>query len=113
MAAIPKVSVVIPIYGKSGDLPRLVEALLGQSLQPHEIILVDSSPQPMEAPPHGTRLVKNPVDVALSWDYNLGAKAATAEATPKATLEISSRRLRPTRSPRLPMVMSSPASTKE
>ena len=77
--AIPKVTVVIPIYGKSGDLPRLVEALLGQSLRPHEIILVDSSPRPMENPPPGTRLVKNPVDVALSWDYNLGAKAATGD----------------------------------
>lgn len=79
MSAIPKVSVVIPIYGKSGDLPRLIEALRGQSLQPHEIILVDSSPKPLENPPAGTRLVKNPVDVALSWDYNLGAKAATGD----------------------------------
>ncbi len=42
-----------------------------------------------------------------------GAIAAAADAAPNARLEISSRRLRPIRSPRLPMVMSSPASTNE
>lgn len=77
--ALPKVSVIIPIYGKAGDLPRLVEALRAQTLRPHEIILVDSSPKPIDSPPPGARLVKNPVDVALSWDYNLGAKEATGD----------------------------------
>ena len=75
----PKVSVIIPIYGKAGDLPRLIDALQAQTLKPHEIILVDSSPKPIDNPPPGTRLVKNPVDVALSWDYNLGAKEATGD----------------------------------
>lgn len=75
----PKVSVVIPIYGKVGDLPRLIAALQAQTLPPHEIILVDSSPKPLDTPPPGTRLEKNPVDVALSWDYNLGAKEATGD----------------------------------
>jgi GT2 family glycosyltransferase len=75
----PKISVVIPIYGKAGDLPRLLAALQAQTLRPHEIILVDSSPRPLETPPPGTRLVKNPVDVALSWDYNLGAQEATGD----------------------------------
>lgn len=75
----PKISVVIPIYGKAGDLPRLINALQAQTLRPHEIILVDSSPKPIDSPPPGTRLVKNPVDVALSWDYNLGAMEATGD----------------------------------
>ena len=75
----PKISVIIPIYGKAGDLPRLIDALQAQTLRPHEIILVDSSPKPIDNPPPGTRLVKNPVDVALSWDYNLGAKEATGD----------------------------------
>ncbi len=75
----PKISVIIPIYGKAGDLPRLIAALQAQTLRPHEIILVDSSAKPIDNPPPGTRLVKNPVDVALSWDYNLGAKEATGD----------------------------------
>ena len=60
LPANPKVSVIIPIYGKAGDLPRLVDALQAQSIRPHEIILVDSSPKPIDNPPPGTRLVKNP-----------------------------------------------------
>ena len=75
----PKISVIIPIYGKAGDLPRLIDALHAQTLRPHEIILVDSSPQPIAKALPGTRLVKNPVDIALSWDYNLGAKEATGD----------------------------------
>ncbi len=78
-ASAPKISVVIPIYGKAGDLPRLLAALQAQTLRPHEVILVDSSPKPIDSPPPGTRLIKNPVDVALSWDYNLGAKEATGD----------------------------------
>ncbi len=75
----PRISVIIPIYGNAGDLTRLIEALNAQTLKPHEIILVDSSPKPIDQPPPGTRLVKNPVDIALSWDYNLGAKEATGD----------------------------------
>ena len=40
---------------------------------------MDSNPKPIDNPPPGARLVKNPVDVALSWDYNLGAKEATGD----------------------------------
>ena len=42
-----------------------------------------------------------------------GAKAASAEASPKAVAPISSSRLRPMRSARLPMVTSSPAMARE
>lgn len=79
MDASPKISVVIPIYGNAGNLDRLVSQLQAQTLPPHEIILVDSSPKPIDNPPAGTRLVKNPVDVALSWDYNLGLKHSTGD----------------------------------
>jgi hypothetical protein len=43
----------------------------------------------------------------------VGENAASAEAMPKPTAPISSRRLRPLRSPRLPIVTSRPASAKE
>ncbi|MGC8742608.1 MAG: glycosyltransferase family 2 protein [Verrucomicrobiia bacterium] len=76
---LPKISVIIPIYGRIGDYVRLVEKLKSQTLPPHEIILVDSSPQPLDKAPEGTILVKNPTDIALSWDYNLGAKNASGD----------------------------------
>jgi rhamnosyltransferase len=75
----PKISVVIPIYGRIGDFNRLVQKLKEQSLKPYEIILVDSSPQTLDEAPEGTILIKNPNDVALSWDYNLGAQKAKGE----------------------------------
>ena len=72
----PKISAVIPIYGNVGDLDRLIAALNSQTLKPHEIIVVDSSPKDLPNPPRGenVKYVRNPVDVALSWDYNLGLK---------------------------------------
>ncbi|MGD1084316.1 MAG: glycosyltransferase [Verrucomicrobiota bacterium] len=77
----PRISAVIPIYGNVGDLNRLIAALNGQTLKPWEIILVDSSPKPLENPPRGgnVRYVKNPNEVALSWDYNLGLKENTGD----------------------------------
>ncbi len=75
----PKISVIIPIYGNAGNLYRLIERLNAQTLKPYDIILVDSSPKPIDNPPPGTRLVKNPVDIALSWDYNRGAKEAKGD----------------------------------
>lgn len=72
----PKISVVIPIYGNVGDLDNLLTALRNQTLKPYEIIIVDSSPKPLANPPQGpeVKYVKNPKDIALSWDYNLGLK---------------------------------------
>jgi glycosyltransferase involved in cell wall biosynthesis len=77
----PKISAVIPIYGNKGDLDRLIHALNTQTLKPWEIIVVDSSPKPLENPPAGdnVKYVKNPNDVALSWDYNLGLKENTGD----------------------------------
>ena len=77
----PKISAVIPIYGNVGDLDRLIHALNTQTLKPWEIIVVDSSPKALENPPAGdnVKYVKNPNDVALSWDYNLGLKENTGD----------------------------------
>jgi GT2 family glycosyltransferase len=77
----PKISVVIPIYGNVGDLDRLIAALWRQTLRPHEIIVVDSSPKELPNPPQGEniRYIKNPIDLQLSGDYNCGAKAATGD----------------------------------
>jgi GT2 family glycosyltransferase len=77
----PKISAVIPIYGNVGDLDRLIAALNGQTLKPWEIIVVDSSPKPLPKIPQGenVKYVKNPNDVALSWDYNLGLKENTGD----------------------------------
>ena len=77
----PKISVIIPIYGNVGDLDRLIAALMRQSLKPHEIIVVDSSPQHLAHPPegHNVKYIKNPIDLALSGDYNCGAQHATGD----------------------------------
>jgi GT2 family glycosyltransferase len=77
----PKISAVVPIYGNVGDLDRLIAALNAQTLKPWEIIVVDSSPKPLEKIPRGgnVKYVKNPNDVALSWDYNLGLKENTGD----------------------------------
>ncbi len=81
MESPPKISVVIPIYGNLGDLPRLLAALRAQTLRPHEILLIDSSPRPLAELPPGEEIrhIKNPNDVALSWDYNLGLEHSTGE----------------------------------
>jgi GT2 family glycosyltransferase len=62
-----------------GDVQQLVTQLQRQTVPPHEIILVDSSPHPCAQPPAGATYLKNPVDLALSGDYNLGAQHATGE----------------------------------
>jgi GT2 family glycosyltransferase len=77
----PKISAVIPIYGNVGDLDRLINALNTQTLKPWEIIIVDSSPKALPELPKGdnVKYIKNPNDVALSWDYNLGLKENTGD----------------------------------
>ena len=77
--ATAKISVVIPIFGNEGNLPRLVAALQQQTLPPYEILLVDGSPKPLENPPPGTRLIRNRVGSRLLEDYNLGAKSTTGD----------------------------------
>src|SRR5687768_7123563 len=62
----PRISAIIPIYGQMSDLPRLLDKLEHQTLVPCEIIVVDSSPKPLENPPPGVRFVKNPRDLGLA-----------------------------------------------
>ncbi|HSH92816.1 MAG TPA: glycosyltransferase, partial [Roseimicrobium sp.] len=73
------VSVIIPIYGRMGDVDRLIAALRRQTRIPHEIILVDSSPEGLQTAPEGVLYVRNPVDRGLSGDYNAGAAKATGD----------------------------------
>lgn len=40
-SAFPSASVVVPVYNASADLPKLLDALAGQTLAPSEVILVD------------------------------------------------------------------------
>src|SRR5690349_12464729 len=75
----PKISIIVPIFGNSGDIHRLVNKLKRQTIKPYEIILVDSGPHPLIDAPEGTRHLKSPQDVALSWDYNLGAQQAEGD----------------------------------
>src|SRR2546422_10077114 len=76
-ASSQQVSVIIPIYGQLGNVAALVETLKQQTVAPHEILLVDSSPAALEEVPPGVRYLKNPADMALSGDYNHGAQHAT------------------------------------
>lgn len=75
----PRVSVIIPIYGRLGDSGKLIQRLQEQTVVPYEIILVDSSPTVLQKIPDGVRYLKNPVDLALSGDYNHGATHATGD----------------------------------
>lgn len=75
----PKVSVIIPIYGRLGDVTSLIRKLSGQTVKPHEIILVDSSSAGIETVPAGVRYLNPPVDLALSGDYNFGAQHTTGD----------------------------------
>ncbi|HOW65578.1 MAG TPA: glycosyltransferase [Candidatus Paceibacterota bacterium] len=75
----PKVSVIVPVYGRLGDVSRLVEILRRQTVVPHEILLVDSSATSFPSVPEGVIYLKNPRDLALSGDYNHGAQFATGD----------------------------------
>jgi len=74
-----RISVIIPIFGRLGDMDILLKTLNEQTLKPHEIIVVDSSPASLENVPPGVRYLKNPVDMALSGDYNHAAQHATGD----------------------------------
>ena len=75
----PKISVILPIFGNSGDLTRLIDKLASQTLKPDEIILVDSSPKPLESVPKGVRYLKNPEDTGLGGDINFGSQSAAGD----------------------------------
>ena len=75
----PKISVILPIFGNSGDLTRLIDKLVSQTLKPDEIILVDSSPKPLESVPKGVRYLKNPEDTGLGGDINFGSQSAAGD----------------------------------
>ena len=75
----PNISVIIPVFGRLGNVAELVGRLNEQTIKPHEIILVDSSQTELKEVPPGARYFKNPVDLALSGDYNFGAEKASGD----------------------------------
>ena len=78
----PKISAVIPIYGNVGDLDRLINALNTQTIKPWEIIIVDSSPKPLEKLPQGANVkyIKNPNDRGVELGRTtLGLKENTGD----------------------------------
>jgi glycosyltransferase involved in cell wall biosynthesis len=75
----PKVSAIIPIYGRLGNVAELIERLKQQTAKPHEIILVESGSAELKEIPPGVHYFRNPLDLALSGDYNLGAEKATGD----------------------------------
>src|SRR6266540_3959461 len=74
--AAPKLSVVVPTYNHAHYLPRALDAILGQSLQPREVIIVD------DASTDGSqRLIedyarKHPAIRAVRNERNLGVVAS-------------------------------------
>ena len=75
----PKISAILPVFGNMGDVNRLLDQLNRQTLKPHEIIVVDSSPKPLENPPPGVLYLKNPQDIGLGADINFGAQSASGD----------------------------------
>ncbi|MFC2053984.1 glycosyltransferase [Chloroflexota bacterium] len=81
---IPIISVIVPCYGQSDDLPNCLRALLNQQLElPYEIILVDSASDPTVArtaePFPEIRLVRSETRLFCGRAKNLGAEHARAD----------------------------------
>lgn len=81
------VSVIIPARNESHNLPRLLESLAAQSLQPHEVIVVDDGSTDASAEVarrHGaTVLVSRPLPEGWrgkTWACHQGAEAASGTA---------------------------------
>lgn len=78
------VSVIIPAYACAGSLPKVLDALLNQTLPPQEIIVVnDQSPDDLEASiaPYQERIIyiKNPTNKGLARTCNVGLQRATGD----------------------------------
>lgn len=74
-----RISVVIPICGGADRLSPLVDALNGQTLVPHEIIVVDNAAKAADVLPAGVKYLHNQGNRTLSGNYNLGVARATGE----------------------------------
>ena len=75
-----KLSVIIPTYNEEKYLPRLLECLNGQTYQPHEIIVADSSDDstPELAKAAGAKVARTE-KVGPSRNRNVGGNAATGD----------------------------------
>lgn len=84
--ALPAVSVIIPARNEEHNLPVLLRSLAGQSVRPHEVIVVDdgSTDRTAEvARQHGARVISSqPLPEGWrgkTWACHQGAQAATGE----------------------------------
>lgn len=78
----PLVSVVIPTYGRSEECSRAVASAIGQSLTPHEIIVVDDGSNPpvrLASTDSRVRLIRLPVNAGPSAARNRGVEAASGD----------------------------------
>jgi len=80
----PRISVVIPAYRCRESIGDVLKALLGQTLRPAEIIVVDDcSPDGLHealSPFHGDIVyLRNRVNSGLSKTYNHGLRSATGD----------------------------------
>jgi glycosyltransferase involved in cell wall biosynthesis len=77
------VSLVVRALNEAEHLPALFTGLLRQSLQPHEVIVVDSGSTDDTVPisrAHGARVVHiAPADFSFGRSLNLGCSAATGD----------------------------------
>ena len=81
---VPVISVIVPCYGQSDELPNCLSALSNQQLElPYEIILVDSASDPAvertAKPFPKIRLVRSETRLSCGQAKNLGAEYARAE----------------------------------
>lgn len=86
-----EVSVVIPTYYRSKDLAELFDSLLGQTVKPIEVIIVDDTPTDAiqtlcgiyykKFENHGVKLIfiKNPRERSSAVARNVGAKRARGD----------------------------------
>jgi len=78
----PRISVVIPAYGRPEECSRAVRSALSQSLAPCEVLVVDDGSTPavsLDLEDSRVRLIRLPVNSGASAARNRGVEAATGD----------------------------------
>jgi len=84
----PRISVIVTTHNTEDYIAQCLDSLLGQTLQPHEIIVCDdaSSDGTLEIVddyaariPHQLRVIKHPVNIGIPANFNSGFRAANGE----------------------------------
>ena len=75
-----KVSVVIVTYNRHEDCKHTIKSLLVQSVQPHEIIVIDDhSVIPFRYNHHLVKIVRNDRELGLSGSRNVGIRSSSGD----------------------------------